>query len=105
MLLLVKLVHTGIWFLMSAAVLYVFYSGVTDQINMFTWVAIILVSVEGFALLLNRWTCPLHKVSSRIAPEGEAVHDLFIPKWVLFKYYKAIFALIYFVGLFLVIRG
>jgi hypothetical protein len=89
---------------MSFSVLYVFYSGVTGQINTFTWVAIILVFVEGVALSLNRWTCPLHKISSRISPEGEKVHDMFIPKWVLFKYYKVIFALIYLVGLFLVAK-
>ena len=46
----VKLVHTVIFWLLSACVLYVLFSGVADHITKWTWVAVGLVVLESVVL-------------------------------------------------------
>ena len=48
----IKLVHTVIWLFFVLVIFYILYSGITDQVSSFTYIAIGLVIVEGIVLLL-----------------------------------------------------
>lgn len=44
----IKLVHTLIWAFFVVVIFYVLYSGITNKVNLYTWISIILVIGEGF---------------------------------------------------------
>jgi len=75
----VKLVHTGIFAVLSVCVLYVFISGVFNRVTGWTWGALSAVVVEGLVLAASGGKCPLTKVAERL---GAAVADMFLPKWL-----------------------
>ena len=77
----VKLVHTVIFWLLSACVLYVLFSGVADHITMWTWVAVGLVILESVVLAASGWTCPLTILAERLGAVRGSVTDIFLPKW------------------------
>jgi hypothetical protein len=77
----VKLVHTLIFWLLSACVLYALFSGVADRITTWTWVAVGLVLLEGIVLAVSGWTCPLTILTERLGAARGSVTDIFLPKW------------------------
>lgn len=77
----VKLVHTVIFAVLSACVLYVLASGVGDRITVWTWCAIAAIVVEGIVLLMNGGKCPLTAVAQRLGDPNGSVSDIFLPKW------------------------
>jgi hypothetical protein len=77
----VKVVHTLIFWVLSACVLYVLFSGVVDRITAWTWVAVGLVLVESIVLAVSGWTCPLTILTERMGAARGSVTDIFLPKW------------------------
>ena len=77
----VKLIHTLIFWLLSACVLYVLFSGVADSITTWTWVAVGLFLVESVVLAASGWTCPLTILAERLGAVRGSVTDIFLPKW------------------------
>jgi len=77
----VKLIHTAIFWLLSACVLYLLSSGVADQITTWTWVAMGLVLLESVILAASGWTCPLTILAERLGAARGSVTDIFLPKW------------------------
>jgi hypothetical protein len=77
----VKVVHTVIFWLLSACVLFALYSGVADQITPWTWAAVGLVLVESVVLAASGWTCPLTLLAEHIGAARGSVADIFLPKW------------------------
>lgn len=77
----VKLVHTVIFWILSACVLYSLYSGAHGPITNWTWVAVGLVVVETAVLVAAGWVCPLTRLAERLGAERGAVTDIFLPKW------------------------
>ena len=77
----VKLVHTLIFWLLSACVLYALFSGVADRITTWTWVAVGLVLLESIVLAASDWTCPLTILTERLGAVRGSVTDIFLPKW------------------------
>jgi hypothetical protein len=77
----VKLIHTVIFWILSACVLYALFSGVADRITPWTWVAVGLIVVEGVVLVVFGWTCPLTLVAERAGAVRGSVADIFLPKW------------------------
>ena len=77
----VKLVHTAIFVVLSACVLYVLYSGATARVTPWTWIAVAAIVVEGFALAISGGRCPLTRLAERLGAADGQVADLFLPKW------------------------
>jgi hypothetical protein len=77
----VKLVHTAIFWLLSACVLYALFSGVADRVTTWTWVAIGLVLIESVVLMASGWTCPLTLLAERLGAARGSVTDIFLPRW------------------------
>jgi len=77
----VKFVHTVIFWILSACVLYVLFSGIADRITTWTWIALGLVLVESIVLAASGWTCPLTILTERLGAPRGSVADIFLPKW------------------------
>ena len=78
----IKLVHSAIFWLLSLCVAYALFSGVTDRINAWTWVAVGLLLVESVVLVASGWVCPLTLLAERLGTPRGSVADIFLPKWL-----------------------
>lgn len=101
-LLAIKLLHTLVWVFFVAVIFYIVYSGFTNKITPFTWIAIGLIIVEGLILLLFKMFCPLTLIARRYSDSKKANFDIFLPEW-LAKYNKEIFTSVYVLGVALVL--
>ncbi len=77
----IKFVHTLIFWILSLCVLYSLFSGISDRITSWTWVAVGLVLIESIVLIISGWTCPLTLLAERLGAERGSVSDIFLPKW------------------------
>jgi hypothetical protein len=77
----IKIVHTVIFFVLSACVLYSLYSGIFDRITTLTWVAVAAGLVEGVVLMACGWKCPLAKMAENLGAASGSVTDIFLPHW------------------------
>jgi len=78
----IKLVHSAIFWLLSLCVAYALFSGVTDRITAWTWVAVGLLLVESVVLVASGWVCPLTLLAERLGTPRGSVADIFLPKWL-----------------------
>lgn len=77
----IKLVHSLIFWVLSACVGYTVYSAVTGRIGAWTWVAMGLLLAESILLGVSGWTCPLTILAERKGALKGSVTDIFLPKW------------------------
>jgi hypothetical protein len=77
----IKAVHTVIFVVLSACVLFTLYSGLAARITGRTWIAVALVVVEGIVLAACGGRCPLTILAERQGAKRGAVTDLFLPRW------------------------
>jgi hypothetical protein len=77
----IKAVHTVIFVVLSACVLFTLYSGLAARISGWTWTAVALVVVEGIVLAACGGRCPLTILAERQGAKRGAVTDLFLPRW------------------------
>jgi hypothetical protein len=77
----VKLVHTLIFAVLSACVLYVLASGAFNRITAWTWGAIAAIIVEGVVLAVSGGRCPLTSLAERLGAADGSVSDIFLPRW------------------------
>lgn len=75
----IKLFHTFIFVFMVACLVYIFYSGVTKIFNWILFLAIIAILIEGIALMLNKWRCPLTTLAEKYGAEKGSITDMFLP--------------------------
>lgn len=101
-LLAIKLLHTLIWGLFVSVIFYIVYSGVTDNINSYTWIAIGLIIGEGIVLLIFRMFCPLTIIARKYSDSEKDNFDIFLPNW-LARYNKIIFTTIFIIGVLIVL--
>ena len=101
-LLFLKLFHTVIWIFFVAVIFYILYSGITNQINTYTWIAIGLIIGEGLVLWLFKMFCPITVLARKYSDSGKDNFDIFLPNW-LARYNKIIFTTIYLVGVIIVL--
>jgi hypothetical protein len=76
----IKLLHTIIFWALSACVLFTLYSGVVGPVSSWTWVAIVSLAIEGVVLAASGWTCPLTLLAERQGETRGSVADIFLPK-------------------------
>lgn len=100
MLILIKSIHTAIWAILASTVLYVFWSGTSGNITLWSWLAVLAVLAEGVVLLLFKGRCPLTVMARKYSDSPKDNFDIFLPNW-LARYNKQIFTLIFAAGLLL----
>ena len=77
----IKIVHSVVFWVLSACVLYALYSGIFDRITTLTWVAVAGGLIEGVVLVAGGWKCPLAKMAENLGAERGSVTDIFLPRW------------------------
>lgn len=77
----VKLVHTLIFVVLSACVLFILASGAFNRITVWTWGAVAAIVVEGVVLAASGGKCPLTAMAERLGAVDGSVSDIFLPKW------------------------
>lgn len=96
-LLTVKIVHTLIWLFFVTTIFYILYSGITNRITIFTWIAIGLIVGEGAVLVIFKMFCPLTLIARKYSDSEKDNFDIFLPNW-LARHNKIIFTTIYLAG-------
>jgi hypothetical protein len=103
--LIIKTVHSMIFWLMSGCVAYLYYAALTEQSGWYPYLAIGLVCAEGAALFLNRGRCPLTTLALRYGAARGSVTDIFLPAWAAARVFPVCGALFVIgMGIFLVNR-
>ena len=98
----IKLIHTLIWVIFVAVIFYILYSGLTDNVSLYTWIGIALVFGEGLVLLIFKMFCPLTLIARKYSDSQKDNFDIFLPNW-LAKHNKLIFTSIFIIGLVVVL--
>ena len=78
----IKLFHTLVFLVESAAILYIFYSGFNNVGGTALTIAVILVLAEIIVFLANGAHCPLTGVARRLgdATGNDFIADIFLPQ-------------------------
>ncbi|MBT8221532.1 MAG: hypothetical protein KJN96_00035 [Eudoraea sp.] len=76
-LLLIKILHTVIWAFFVVVIFYVLYTGITNKVNSYTWIGIILVIGEGITLAIFNKFCPLTLIARRYSDSQKDNFDIF----------------------------
>jgi hypothetical protein len=98
----IKLIHTIIWAIMVAAILYIVYCGLTNQTNFLLWFSIGLIILEGLTLIVYKWHCPLTLIAKKYTNKRDDNFDIYLPIF-LARYTKTIFSILFALGILLVI--
>ena len=98
----VKIVHTLIWLFFVTVIFYILYSGISNKITIFTWIAIGLIIAEGVVLVLFKMFCPLTLIARKYSDSEKDNFDIYLPNW-LARHNKIIFTTIYLVGVIIVL--
>jgi hypothetical protein len=101
-LILVKILHTLIWAFYVSVIIWIWYSGMANNVNLYTWICIGLVLFEGLVLIIFRWKCPLTVIAEKYTEDRRDNFDIYLPEW-LAKHNKIIFTSIFFGGVILVL--
>ena len=76
---LIKLIHTIIYFFMSACLIYILYCVITRTFDWTLLLAIGAIFIEGLALLLNDGRCPFTTLAEKYGAKKGSVTDMFLP--------------------------
>lgn len=99
---LIKLVHTVIWAFFVVVIFYILYSGITNTVNTYTWIGIILIVGEGITLAIFKMFCPLTLIARKYSDSDRDNFDIFLPNW-LAKHNKVIFTSIFVIAVIIVL--
>jgi hypothetical protein len=78
----IKFVHSVIFIFMVACLLYILYCAIIRRYDWTLLAALAAIFLEGLALLLNRWHCPLTSLAEKYGAANGAVTDIFLPDWL-----------------------
>ncbi len=79
---LIKLVHTLIFFGLSASNFTILYAAIVNRVTRWTKLALVAMCLEGIVLILNGWDCPLRTWAEALGEERGSVTDIFLSKWL-----------------------
>jgi hypothetical protein len=101
---LVKFVHTLIFLLMSACVLYVLLAGVTRTYDWKLAAALGMIMLEGVVYFGNGRRCPLTNLALRYGDQtgNDLLADIFLPEWAARKIFP-VSSIILIIGLILLV--
>lgn len=98
----IKTLHTIIWAILAAMILYLLYAGITGIITGWVWICLAIVLVECFVIVLNKGICPLTPFAARYTADRRHNFDIYLPEW-LARYNKTIFSILFMLALILII--
>ncbi|MGH8952017.1 MAG: hypothetical protein ACRDX9_11385 [Acidimicrobiia bacterium] len=75
-------VHTAIWLLVEAAMVYLIAAGLRGRTDRRSGVAAVIVAAESAVFLANGAHCPLTALATRLGAESGSVTDIYLPRWL-----------------------
>ena len=78
----IKLVHSFIFLLSSAAIMHIFVAGVRNRPSRWTRASLAVALTEVAVFVANRRRCPLTDLVERLGAENGRVSDIFLPRWL-----------------------
>lgn len=76
----IKLVHSAIFFVNTAAIFHIFVAGLHGRPTRWTRPALVVIALEVLALAVNRGQCPLTRLVERLGATNGRVSDIFLPR-------------------------
>ena len=76
-LLLIKIIHTIIWIFYNVVIFYLLYAVIINKIDIWVWICIGLVVLEGFILVVFKLFCPLTILARKYSDETHDNFDIF----------------------------
>jgi hypothetical protein len=98
----IRFVHTLIWAFFVTVIFYILYSGIMNNVNVLTWVAVGLILAEGVVLTIFKMFCPLTIWARKYSDSQKDNFDIYLPQW-LARHNKLIFTSIFIIGVLLVL--
>jgi hypothetical protein len=89
----IKTIHTLVWFFFNVVIFYLLYAVIVDRIDKWVWICLSLIVVEGLVLLAFKNICPITIVARAYSKSNKANFDIYLPNW-LAKYNKQIYTTI-----------
>lgn len=86
----IKIIHTLVWLFFNLVIFYLLYAVIANNIDIWVWICIGLVLLEGVVLLLFNMYCPLTVMARKYSNSTKENFDIFLPNW-LAKYNKRIY--------------
>ncbi len=77
----IKLVHSAIFLVNSAAILHIFVAGLRNRPSRWTKPALTVALAESAVFVVNHGRCPLTQVAEALGAESGRVSDIFLPRW------------------------
>jgi len=77
----IKLIHSLIFLLNSAAIMHICVIGVRNRPSRWTRGALTIALTEVAVFLVNRQRCPLTDLVEWLGAEDGRVSDIFLPRW------------------------
>lgn len=76
-----KLAHSAIFLVNSAAILHIFVAGIRDRPSRWTGPALVVALAESTVFVADRGRCPLTTVAEALGAQSGRVSDIFLPRW------------------------
>lgn len=90
---LVKLLHTAIWIFFNIVIFYLVYAVIINKIDIWVWICLALIVLEGLTLLLFKSICPVTLIARKYSDSNKDNFDIYLPNW-LAKHNKLIYTTI-----------
>lgn len=101
-LILVKILHTAIWVFFNVVIFYLLYAVIVNRIDIWVWICISLIVLEGLILLIFKSICPVTLMARKYSDSEKDNFDIYLPNW-LAKYNKIIYTFIVLVAILILI--
>lgn len=102
MLVIIKTIHTIIWFFYNVVLFYLLYAVITNKIDIWVWICIGLVILEGIVLFIYKSLCPITIIARKYSDSTKDNFDIYLPNW-LAKYNKQIYTSIFILAIIILI--
>lgn len=89
-LILIKIIHTLVWFFFNVVIFYMLYAVLIDRLDKWLWIGYALFILEGITLLYFKFFCPLTIIARKYSDSPKDNFDIYLPNW-LARYNKLIY--------------
>jgi hypothetical protein len=101
-LILVKLLHTVVWLFFNVVIFYLLYAVIVNKIDIWVWICLGLILLEGAVLLVFKKMCPITLIARKYSDSPNHNFDIYLPEW-LAKYNKLIYTTIVIIAVIILI--
>lgn len=98
----IKTIHTAIWLFFNIVIFYLLYAVITNRIDIWVWICISLIALEGIVLLVFKNVCPVTLIAKNYSNSTKDNFDIYLPDW-LARHNKKIYSIIVLIAIVILI--